>query len=86
MEPKANQADYGAAFMSILIVIGFLAVTFALVFRQVVDSQVALVLFGTLSTAFGSVVNYWLGSSSGSRAKDVTIREAMTAKPPETTP
>ena len=77
---KGSPIAWGAALISIMIVAGFLALTGALMFRQVPDSQVALVLFGTLSTAFGGVVNYWLGSSAGSREKDQTIRESMQGK------
>jgi hypothetical protein len=36
-------------------------------------------VFGTLSTAFGMVLNYWLGSSNGSRQKDATIAAVMGA-------
>jgi hypothetical protein len=77
---EGSPMAWGAGVVSVMIVIGFLALTAALMFRQVPDSQVALVLFGTLSTAFGAVVNYWLGSSAGSKAKDDTIRESMQGK------
>ena len=77
---KGSPLAWGAAVVSVMIVAGFLALTGAIMFRQVPDSQVALVLFGTLSTAFGGVTNYWLGSSAGSRAKDDTIRESMQGK------
>jgi hypothetical protein len=77
---KGSPMAWGAALMSLMIVAGFLALTGALMFRRVPDSQVALVLFGTLSTSFGAVVNYWIGSSAGSRAKDDTIRESMQGK------
>ena len=77
---KGSPMAWGAAVVSVMIVAGFLALTGAIMFRQVPDSQVALVLFGTLSTAFGGVTNYWLGSSAGSRAKDDTIRESMQGK------
>lgn len=77
---EGSPMAWGAGVVSVMIVVGFLALTGALMFRQVPDSQVALVLFGTLSTAFGAVVNYWLGSSAGSKAKDDTIRESMQGK------
>ncbi len=65
---------WGAPVISVLIVLGFLTLVFALIFKQVPDSQVALVLFGTLSTAFGTVVSYWLGSSAGSARAGDTVR------------
>jgi hypothetical protein len=55
---------WGAPVISVLIVAGFLALVAGMMFKSVPDSQVALVLFGSLSTAFGSVVSYWLGSSA----------------------
>ncbi len=64
---------WGAPITSLLVVAGFIALTFALLFRSVPDSQAGLVLFGSLSTAFGQVVNYWLGSSHSSQNKDSTI-------------
>ena len=65
---------WGAPVISVLIVVGFLALVFALIFKQVPDSQVALVLFGSLSGAFGTVVAYWLGSSAGSARAGDTVR------------
>lgn len=71
---SGSSIAWGATVISILIVIGFLALVFALLFKQVPDSQVALVLFGTLSGAFGTVVAYWLGSSAGSARAGDTVR------------
>lgn len=65
---------WGAPVISVLIVVGFLTLVFALIFKQVPDSQVALVLFGSLSGAFGTVVSYWLGSSAGSARAGDTVR------------
>lgn len=67
--------SWGAPTISVMIVIGFLGLVIGLMFKQVPDSQVALVLFGTLSTAFGGVVNYWLGSSAGSATKDTILKQ-----------
>lgn len=49
---------------------GFIGIIFVMITHAVPDSGVVNVLVGTLATAFGAVVNYWLGSSAGSRAKD----------------
>lgn len=40
-----------------------------------------LLLIGSLSAAFGAVVNWWFGSSSGSAGKDATIKEAIERRP-----
>lgn len=71
---QGSAIAWGAPAVSVLIVVGFLGLVAALLFKQVPDSQVSLVLFGTLSTAFGSVVSYWLGSSAGSARAGETIR------------
>jgi hypothetical protein len=65
--------SWGAPVVSVLVVAGFLALVGGMMFRTVPDSQVALVLFGSLSTAFGSVISYWLGSSAGSKDKDAML-------------
>lgn len=67
--------SWGAPVISVLIVVGFLGLVISLMFKQVPDSQVVLVLFGSLSTAFGSVVSYWLGSSAGSASKDIALKQ-----------
>ncbi|VVC76020.1 hypothetical protein AQUSIP_13210 [Aquicella siphonis] len=39
-----------------------------------VDHDVLYMLFGSVSAAFGSVIQYWLGSSAGSKVKDMMIQ------------
>ena len=68
---------YAPIVISTIIVIGFLGLVFALLFRAVPDSQLAMVLFGALTAAFGQVVNYWLGSSKGSADKNATVDELL---------
>jgi hypothetical protein len=70
---KGSAIAWGAPVVSVLVVAGFLALVAGMMFRTVPDSQVALVLFGSLSTAFGSVISYWLGSSAGSKDKDAML-------------
>lgn len=64
--------DVGAVVVSILVVGGFLAVVMALFIKAIPASSenIANILLGTLATMAGTVVNYWLGSSSGSAVKD----------------
>jgi membrane protein DedA with SNARE-associated domain len=35
------------------------------------DNQALLLMLGALGVAFGQVINFWLGSTDGSQAKDV---------------
>ena len=60
--------------ISTLVVLGFLGMALLLMFRQVPDSQLAIVVFSTLSTGFGMVLQYWLGSSAGSARSGDAIR------------
>lgn len=39
------------------------------------DSDLLKIVTGALSAKFGDVVNFWIGSSSGSKAKDDIICE-----------
>jgi membrane protein DedA with SNARE-associated domain len=38
-------------------------------------TEVMLVMLGALGAAFGQVVSYWVGSSSGSAQKDAAIQD-----------
>ncbi len=60
---------WGAPVVSVTVTAGFIGVLAILTRHALPDSGVVNVLVGTLATAFGSVVNYWLGSSAGSQAK-----------------
>ncbi|HLZ24582.1 MAG TPA: hypothetical protein VKQ30_20900 [Ktedonobacterales bacterium] len=68
---------WGAVVVSVLVVLAFLAALVLLV-RYGVDAnnlsgQAELILTGTLGAAFAQVVNYWLGSSSGSSDKTAAL-------------
>ena len=60
---------WGAPVVSGAVTIGFVGVLASLTLHALPDSGGVNVLVGTLATAFGSVVNFWLGSSAGSQAK-----------------
>lgn len=64
-----SQIAWGAPVVSVTVTGGFIGILYVMMMRVVPDSSVVNVLVGTLATAFGSVVNYWLGSSVGSHAK-----------------
>lgn len=60
---------WGAPVVSCAVTFGFIGILAVLTLHALPDSGVVNVLVGTLATAFGSVVNFWLGSSAGSQAK-----------------
>ena len=67
--------------VSILVVAGFLAVVFIWLVRPLQSQSegvltVVNILVGSLGTAFSQTVQYWLGSSAGSKNKDEIIKQA----------
>lgn len=70
-----------AAIVAVGLIATLACVTAALIFLRVPDGneQALLLLIGALSANVGSVVGYFFGSSSSSRAKDDTI-SALTTK------
>lgn len=62
-----------------MVVVGFFIVLYHLLNRppKIDDNfkDVLLLLLGTLTTAFIQSVQYWLGSSAGSAAKDAAMRD-----------
>ncbi len=76
---KNGQTSWMPAIVTLLIFAGFFA-SFAamLVLSHInLDEQVLFMMLGTISTAFGGSVTYWLGSSNGSRGKDIAIQKAL---------
>jgi hypothetical protein len=68
--------------LSLLIFAGCLVVSFSLK-----DSQMELLVVGAAIANATTVVNYWLGSSSGSQKKDDTIAaQAINPSPPAAPP
>lgn len=54
----------------------FFGACYAVWFHPLIEGgarDVALILIGTLAAAFGSVVNWYFGSSSGSARKDAVL-------------
>lgn len=77
-----NTENIGRVAISVLVVVAFMAYVGAILkvpipgdMRDVVNTA-----GGILGGAFVGVVNYWIGSSSGSSAKDKTIT-SLTTKP-----
>ncbi len=78
-----NLNDWGRVLVSILVVCGFLTIVGLVLTTKLqgtATSEVLLVLLGALSAAFGQVISYWVGSSSGSAQKDTAIQN-LAAKP-----
>ena len=59
------------------VVIGFFTLMFVLMKYTVPQGsrEVAFMLFGSLSTSFGAVVNYFFGSSKGSADKNLMLQK-----------
>jgi len=70
------------AAISLTVVFGYFAILVGLMFGvlHVTDNQSLLILIGALSTAFGGVLNFWLGSSHGSQAKSEMLMQSQPAK------
>lgn len=77
---SGSNLRWGAAVISTLIVIGFAISTVLAVFRPAgVEQGVVLFILGAWVSFMGSVVSFWLGSSSGSQRKDDTIGQFIEA-------
>lgn len=68
----------GPAIISAIVVAGFIALIVVLVLKPIaMDERVAQILnilVGTLAAKFGDVVQYHVGSSAGSKAKDDVLK------------
>jgi hypothetical protein len=69
---------WGAPIVSTVVLATFGGMLGCLLTFKIPDSALALsnILLGSLSSMAGAVVQYWVGSSSGSRAKDGVIADA----------
>lgn len=63
------------------VVLGFLAtiVVLAMIEKPFVNNQAGLLLVGALAAGFGSVLNYFFGSSDGSKAKTAMLSSIIEA-------
>lgn len=69
--------DWGRVLISIIVTVGFMGVLILVITTKTQGNappEVMLVMLGALGAAFGQVVSYWVGSSSGSSSKDVAIQ------------
>lgn len=73
-EDITRNADWMAVtrfVLSLIITVGYFAIAILVLYADSSDlGQAGMMILGGLSMAFGSVVNYYIGSSSGSAVKD----------------
>lgn len=78
-EVSLARMGHGGAWISgmvaLVVIVGFFWMLRAVVSMETVNEP-ALLLLGSLGTAFGAVVNYYLGSSLGSYRKDMQGKRA----------
>jgi len=73
---RTLQSSSGAKFVSVLVVVAF-AIAVAVVMTTEVPAgsqSVAYLLLGSLGAGFTMVLNFWLGSSLGSKQKDEIMK------------
>lgn len=73
---------WGAPVISVLVVVAFSTALGLFFVGRVPSNEVALMMLGTLAGGFTQVINYWLGSSAGSKAKDDQIGAMIAAARP----
>ena len=72
-----NLNDWGRVTVSVIVTSGFMGVLILVITTKTqgnAPAEVMLVMLGALGAAFGQVVSYWVGSSSGSAQKDTAIQ------------
>lgn len=66
------------AILSFTVTLGYFAILLGMMFGwlKVSDSQALLLMLGSLSTAWGMVMAFWFGTTSGSQAKNQLLLNA----------
>lgn len=79
---RNRRHNIGPVIVSTIVVSGFMAVLILFILRPINLSDTATtilnVMLGTLSAQFGAVVQYFIGSSAGSKDKDDMTRALLT--------
>lgn len=77
-----HASAWGSPVMAMTVTVGFLAILSIFVLRPLqldtIQITVVNVLIGYLGAGFQQAVNYYLGSSAGSAAKDAAIKQIAT--------
>lgn len=70
------------AALSVIVTVGFLGLLTGMMvgWLKVSESQALLLMLGSLTTGWGAVMNYWLGSTSGSSVKTDIIAKSQPVK------
>jgi len=70
------------AALAVIITVGYLGILIGMMLGElkVTDNQALLILIGALASGFGTVLNFFLGSSRGSQSKDVILANSKPAK------
>lgn len=68
--------------LAVTITVGYLGILVGMMLGalKVSDNQALLILIGALATGFGTVLNFFLGSSHGSQRKDVMLASSGSGK------
>lgn len=77
-------SKFGAVIVSIIVLLGFIVISFLAMKPEYVgvNEKVVLFLLGSWSGLAGIAVAYWLGSSAGSADKSAQIERIKTEKQP----
>jgi len=72
------------AALAIIITVGYLGILLGMMTGdlKVSDNQALLILIGALATGFGTVLNFFLGSSHSSQSKDRLLANSAPTKQP----
>jgi gas vesicle protein len=70
------------AALAIIITVGYFGILVGMMtgVLKVSDNQALMILIGALSAGFGTVLNFFLGSSHGSQTKDVMLANSTLVK------
>jgi len=78
---KTLQGSRGSIIVSVFVVLGFMAATIVVMAVPLPagSQNVAYLLLGALAAGFSQVLNFWLGSSLGSKNKDAIMGKYVAA-------
>jgi len=76
---KQTRSIYPAIF-STFVTLGFFGILASMLIMEYRPTDSLLIMLGALGAAFGAVVNFWLGSSSGSAAKTELLAQSQPLK------
>ncbi|HPU79674.1 glycosyl hydrolase 108 family protein [Accumulibacter sp.] len=80
---SGSSIAWGAPVVSVIVTVGFFGILLVLILSDKAFpaelTSIINITVGALAAAFATVVNFWLGSSQGSRDKDSTARDLQTA-------